>query len=57
MKSGLMASQSAKNQLLSVFKNYLEEEIKEMNCEQHRETVIARRYKDVNESKAVQERK
>lgn len=28
-----------------------------MNCEQQRETVIARRCEDVNESKGVQERK
>lgn len=55
----LMATQSAKNlkvlQLLSVLNNLLGGEVKEINCEQQREAMIARRYEDTNESKGVQE--
>ncbi len=47
-----MASQSTKNpkflQLLSVLNNLLGGEVKEINCEQQRETMIARMYEDTN---------
>ncbi len=46
-----MASQSTKNPKflqLSVLNNLLGGEVKEINCEQQRETMIARMYEDTN---------